>query len=63
MNNTIVVNGKKFWIKDSRESYYELMDYAPDGEGTRILVSKKDCFLNSAGQLTAEKSKVDAHFR
>jgi hypothetical protein len=48
---------------NSKEPYYELVDYAPDGEGTRIIVSKKDCFLNAAGQLAAHKSEIEAHYR
>ena len=61
MHNTVIMNGKEFMVQSENSDYYHLIDYAPDGEVTKLIVSKLDCVFRE-GEIYVEKFKIDAHY-
>ncbi|WP_426446037.1 hypothetical protein ACP26L_20940 [Paenibacillus sp. S-38] len=60
MNRRVIVQGSPFPIQYEHENGYELMDFAPDGEEVRYIVSKADCVLGQDGSLYADEFEVEA---
>ncbi|AFC31206.1 hypothetical protein PM3016_4442 [Paenibacillus mucilaginosus 3016] len=62
MDRTVIVQGKQFPIQYEHEGSYELMEFAPDGEEVRYIVSKADCRMGRDGRLYADLFEVDAEY-
>ncbi|WP_166240106.1 hypothetical protein [Paenibacillus turpanensis] len=63
MKRTVIFDGQDFQIEYENKDRYELVKYAPDGEGTRIIISKKDCSIDAQGNIRADHFEIDGHYR
>jgi hypothetical protein len=62
MKDTLVLNGKAFMIQSENSQYYELIEYSPDGEGTRLSVPKDECRVGEDGRLHSNRFTIEAHY-
>jgi hypothetical protein len=62
MNKSVIVDGKEFMIQQENANHYNLIEYAPDGEGVRFIVSKQDCKTGADGKIYASQYTVDANY-
>jgi hypothetical protein len=63
MSKTIVVEGRDFQIKNEAQDHYEAVDYAPDGEGTEVIIAKKDCYVDDQGRMHARALDIRGNYK
>lgn len=53
MDKFIMVNEKPVYVVKEGTAYYELVEFAPDGEEIRYVVSKDQCDYTESGLIKA----------
>jgi hypothetical protein len=58
MNKTIVVSGREFHIVQENADQFDLVAYAPDGEGTHYVVAKQHCYVGRDGRMHSDQFRL-----